>query len=108
MVDSPDYVHPVADSIKKNKVDLGILICGSAQGVAITANKYQNIRAAFCWETKIASLAQKHNDANVLCLPARFISHNTANTISLIFLQTEFEGGRHKKRIEKITSYLSE
>ena len=84
-------------------MDCGILICGSAQGVSITANKYKDIRAAVCWETEIASLARKHNDANVLCIPARFISDEIANTIVLVFLQTEFEGGRHKKRIEKTT-----
>ena len=103
-VDYPDYVHPVASALENDEVDFGILICGSAQVVAITANKHQNIRAAVCWETEIASLARKHNDANVLCLPARFLSEKTANTIALIFLQTEFEGGRHLKRVEKISS----
>lgn len=103
-VDYPDYVHPVVKSIQKKKVEVGILICGSAQGVSITANKCQDIRAAVCWETEIASLARKHNDANILCLPARFISEKTANSIVLIFLQTEFEGGRHQKRIQKIAS----
>lgn len=106
-VDYPDYVHPVVNSIHKKEVNLGILICGSAQGVAITANKYKNIRAAVCWESEIASLARKHNNANVLCLPARFLSENMANTIALIFLQTEFEGGRHQKRLDKIGSCCS-
>jgi len=104
-VDYPDYVHPVASVVKNNKHSFGILICGSAQGVAITANKHQDIRAAVCWESEIASLARKHNDANILCLPARFLSEETANAITLIFLQTEFEGGRHQTRIEKISSY---
>jgi ribose 5-phosphate isomerase B len=102
-VDYPDYVHPVSNCVQNNEVKSAILICGSAQGVAITANKYPNIRAAVCWETEIASLARKHNDANILCLPARFISEETANEIVLVFLQTEFENGRHKKRIEKMT-----
>lgn len=103
-VDYPDYVHPVAQAIENEKANFGILICGSAQGVAITANKHKNIRAAVCWETEIASLARKHNDANVLCLPARFLSEKNANQIALVFLQTKFEGGRHQKRVEKITS----
>jgi ribose 5-phosphate isomerase B len=102
-VDYPDYVHPVARSLENEDAEFGILICGSAQGVSITANKYKNIRAAVCWKAEIASLVRKHNDANVLCLPARFLSEKNANTIALIFLQTEFEGGRHKKRIEKMT-----
>lgn len=106
-VDYPDYVHPVAGMLENNEVDFGILICGSAQGVAITANKHKDIRAAVCWENEIALLARKHNDANVLCLPARFLSAKTANTIALFFLQTEFEGGRHLKRVQKITSCWS-
>jgi ribose 5-phosphate isomerase B len=106
-VDYPDYVHPVTNCVQNNEVESAILICGSAQGVAIAANKYPNIRAAVCWETEIASLARKHNNANVLCLPARFISKKKANSIVLIFLQTEFEGGRHQKRIEKIASCCS-
>lgn len=103
-VDYPDYVYPVANMLKNEETDFGILICGSAQGVAITANKHKDIRAAVCWETEIASLARKHNNANVLCLPARFLSEKTANTIALIFLQTEFEGGRHIRRVEKMNS----
>jgi ribose 5-phosphate isomerase B len=106
-VDYPDYVHPVAISLEKQEVDYGILICGSAQGVAITANKHKEIRAAVCWEAEIASLARKHNNANVLCLPARFLSDKIANKIALVFLQTEFEGGRHQKRVDKITSCWS-
>jgi len=102
-VDYPDCVHPVVEFVLKNESRFGILICGSAQGVSMTANKYQKIRAAVCWEPEIATLARKHNDANILCLPARYVSEKTANTIVLIFLQTKFEGGRHKKRIEKMT-----
>ncbi len=103
-VDYPDYVHPVVNSLTKGEVDFGILICGSAQGVSMTANKHKDVRAAVCWEPEIASLARKHNDANVLCLPARFLDEKVANQIALVFLQTEFEGGRHKTRIDKITS----
>jgi ribose 5-phosphate isomerase B len=102
-VDYPDYVHSVVKCVLNKEVESAILICGSAQGVAITANKYQKIRAAVCWEPEIASLARKHNDANILCLPARFISEGIANDIALLFLQTVFEGGRHQKRIEKMT-----
>lgn len=103
-VDYPDYVFPVINALENNEVDFGILLCGSAQGVAITANKFKNIRAAVCWETEIATLARKHNDANVLCLPARFVTEKKANTISLIFLHTAFEGGRHLRRLQKICS----
>ena len=94
----------MAKALENEEADFGILICGSAQGVAITANKHQQIRVAVCWKSEIASLARKHNDANVLCLPARFLSEKKANTIALIFLQTEFEGGRHLKRVQKISS----
>jgi len=103
-VDYPDYVQPVVRAIEKDEANFGILICGSAQGVAITANKHKSIRAAVCWETEIASLARKHNDANILCLPARFISEEEANSIVLMFLKTKFEGGRHQKRLVKINS----
>ena len=106
-VDYPDCVHPVVEVVLKNKVSFGILICGSAQGVSMTANKYRKIRAAVCWEPEIATLARKHNDANVLCLPARDISEKTACDIVFNFLQTTFEGGRHKRRIEKINSGFS-
>jgi len=101
-VDYPDYVHSVARSVAHYDYPFGILICGSGQGVSITANKYLNIRAAVCWETEIALLARKHNDANILCLPARFLSDKMAIQIALFFLQTEFESGRHLKRIEKM------
>lgn len=102
-VDYPDYVHPVTKAIRAKDVDLGILICGSAQGVAMTANKNKDIRAAVCWETEIALLARKHNNANVLCLPARYLSEIDANQIALVFLQSSFDGGRHLKRVEKIS-----
>jgi len=103
-VDYPDCVHPVVEFVLKNESRFGILICGSAQGVSMTANKYQKIRAAVCWEPEIATLARKHNDANILCLPARYVSVKTACNITLNFLYTAFEGGRHKRRVEKITT----
>jgi ribose 5-phosphate isomerase B len=100
--DYPDYAHAVAASVEKGETDKGVLICGSANGVCITANKHAGIRAALCWEKEIASLARAHNDANVVCLPARFISLESANEITDIFMSTPFEGGRHANRVNKI------
>ena len=102
-VDYPDFAHPVANAVEEKKVDLGILICGSANGVAITANKHQGIRAAICWEVELAKLARGHNNANILCLPARFIDVNLAKAITEAFLTTSFEGGRHGRRVDKIS-----
>lgn len=101
-VDYPDYVHPLVHSVQNKEVDYGILICGSGQGVAMTANKHQNIRAAVCWNPMIAELARKHNNSNVLCLPARFLAVTTAYDIANKFLRTAFEGGRHQTRVEKM------
>ncbi|NTW31161.1 MAG: ribose 5-phosphate isomerase B [Bacteroidetes bacterium] len=101
-VDYPDYAHLVAADINDNNEHTGILVCGSGNGVCITANKHQSIRAALCWTTEIASLARLHNDANILCLPARFIDSETAINIVNTFLNTNFEGGRHERRIKKI------
>ena len=101
-VDYPDFVHPLAESIEKGETGLGILICGSANGVAITANKHQKIRAAIAWQLELASLARQHNDANVLCLPARFISDEDAKKFAITFISTDFEGGRHQNRVDKI------
>ena len=101
-VDYPDFAHQVALKVASNEVDTGIVICGSGNGVCITANKHANIRAALCWTAEIASLARQHNDANVLCIPARFVSHETAATMVEMFMNTDFEGGRHAKRVEKI------
>jgi ribose 5-phosphate isomerase B len=101
--DYPDFAHPVADAVEKKEYDLGILICGSANGVAITANKHQGIRAAICWTEELAVLARKHNDANILCLPARFIDFSEAAKIADAFLHTDFEGGRHSLRVNKIS-----
>jgi ribose 5-phosphate isomerase B len=100
--DYPDYAHAAAREIEEGKMEFGILICGSANGVAITANKHQQIRAALCWQNEIASLARQHNDANILCLPARFVTIDEAEEMVHTFLTTDFEGGRHQKRVEKI------
>lgn len=101
-VDYPDYVHPLASAIENGEFDAGIVICGSGNGVAITANKHQGIRAALCWNEDLAALARQHNDANVLALPARFISYELSEKLAKIFLSTEFEGGRHENRVNKI------
>jgi ribose 5-phosphate isomerase B len=100
--DYPDFAHPVALAVEKKEYDLGILICGSGNGVAITANKHQGIRAAICWNEELASLARQHNDANVLCLPARYISSDLSMKIIDKFLNSSFEGGRHDRRVKKI------
>jgi ribose 5-phosphate isomerase B len=101
-MDYPDVAHPLATQVESSEADFGILICGSANGVAMAANKHQGIRAAICWNSEIASLARLHNNANVLCLPARFISVEEAFQITETFLNTEFEGGRHQRRVDKI------
>ena len=102
-VDYPDYAHPVASSVENQENQLGILICGSANGVAITANKHQGIRAAIAWQNEIAALARQHNNANVLCIPARFIDLELAKKITKTFITTDFEGGRHANRVNKIS-----
>lgn len=101
-VDYPDHAHPLAESVLKKECDLGILICGSANGVAISANKHQGIRAAIAWLPTLAALARSHNDANIVCVPARFVSIELAKEIVDQFLQTPFEGGRHLQRVNKI------
>ncbi|MFD2162177.1 ribose 5-phosphate isomerase B [Paradesertivirga mongoliensis] len=101
--DYPDFAHPVASAVESGEFTFGILVCGSANGVAITANKHQGIRAAICWTEELAELARKHNNANVLCIPARFISTDLAKAITTKFLNTEFEGGRHANRVDKIS-----
>jgi|SRR6185295_3393655 len=100
--DYPDFAHPVANAVEKKESDLGILICGSGNGVAITANKHQGIRAAICWNEDLAATARQHNDANVLCLPARHIASELALKITDRFLHSSFEGGRHARRVGKI------
>ena len=102
-VDYPDLAHPVALSVEKGETQFGILICGSGNGVAITANKHQGIRAALCWTEDLGLLARQHNDANILCLPARFIDIDLAKKIVNNFLSMEFEGGRHQNRVDKIS-----
>lgn len=101
-VDYPDFVHPVATAVSNEKVDFGILLCGSANGVAITANKYKKIRAGICWNVDIVKLIRQHNNANILCIPSRFVSVEAALLMVDVFIQTEFEGGRHQNRINKI------
>lgn len=102
-VDYPDFGHAVANEVESGLADLGIVICGSGNGINMTVNKHEKIRGALCWEVEIASLARQHNNANILALPARFISKEKALQIVSAFLTTDFEGGRHQKRIEKIT-----
>ena len=102
-VDYPDFAHPLASAVENGEFTYGILLCGSANGVAITANKHQHIRAGLCWENEVASLVRKHNDANVLCIPARFVSEEQAKEIITTFLSTAFEGGRHQNRVDKIS-----
>lgn len=101
-VDYPDFIHPVADDVSAARVDAGIILCGSGNGAAMTANKHQKVRAALCWNTEMVQLAREHNDANILSLPARFISMHQALDMVKAFLATSFEGGRHERRVEKI------
>lgn len=101
-VDYPDFVHPVSKSVLEGTAKFGIVMCGSGNGVAITANKHQGIRAALCWTREIAELARQHNDANVISIPVRFVSEETALDMLQAFLDTEFEGGRHQNRVSKI------
>ena len=102
-VDYPDYAHPVSEAVEKGDVAFGILLCGSANGVAITANKHQNIRAGLCWISDVAKLVRLHNNANIICIPARFVSVPQARELVEIFINTEFEGGRHATRVNKIS-----
>lgn len=105
-VDYPDYVHPLAKSLENKENDLGILFCGSGNGVAITANKYPNIRAALCWNNEVTALARSHNNANILCIPTRFININKIITMIQTFLSTPFDEGRHSERVKKITGNI--
>lgn len=100
--DYPDYAHPVAQMVEEGKAAAGILICGSGNGVCMTANKHQGIRAALCWNEELAMLARQHNNANVLCMPERFVEYHVAQGMAALFLSTPFEGGRHERRVEKI------
>ena len=100
--DYADFAHPVAEAVESKTCDFGVLVCGSANGVAITANKHQGIRAAICWSVNVSKLARLHNNANILCIPARFVSLDLAFEMIDKFIATEFEGGRHANRVEKI------
>lgn len=105
-VDYPDMIHPLAKEVNEGKFDYGIIICGSGNGVSMVANKYKNVRAALCWQVELAKLARQHNDANIVAIPARFISQATAELIVEAFLSTDFEGGRHLARVSKISAGL--
>lgn len=101
--DYADFAHPVAEAVESGEYTFGILICGSGNGIAITANKHQQIRAALCWENELASLSRLHNNANVICIPARFVTEELAKEMVTTFMATEFEGGRHATRVNKIS-----
>ncbi len=101
-VDYPDFIHPVAEDVEKEKVNFGIIICGSGNGASMTANKHQKVRSALCWNNEITELARQHNDANILGIPARFVSIHQALEMVKTFINTEFEGGRHQNRVNKI------
>lgn len=105
-VDYPDIIHPLAKDINEGKAKTGVILCGSGNGVAITANKYLNVRAAICWNEEIVRFARLHNDANIIALPARFISQGDALKFVRLFFTTGFEGGRHQRRVEKISTVL--
>ena len=102
-VDYPDFAHPLSEAVEKGEYSFGILLCGTANGVAITANKHQGIRAALCWNVPIAEMARLHNNANVICIPARYVSLDMAQQMVQKFMTTEFEGGRHAGRVSKIS-----
>lgn len=101
-VDYPDFAHAVAEAVASQQADRGVLLCGTGNGVAMSANKHQGIRCALCWSEEIAMLTRQHNDANIIALPARFVPEILAQAMVRIFLTTEFEGGRHARRVDKI------
>lgn len=101
-VDYPDYAHPVSQAVENQEAAFGILICGSANGVCMTANKHAGIRAALCWQTDVAKITRQHNNANIICIPARFVAFEYARQMVEVFMETQFEGGRHQLRIDKI------
>lgn len=101
--DYPDFAHPVANAVENGEAAFGVLLCGSANGVCMTANKHQGIRAALCWETDVAKLTRQHNNANIICIPARFVAYEYARQMLEIFIETRFEGGRHQLRVDKIS-----
>jgi ribose 5-phosphate isomerase B len=102
-VDYPDYAHPVAEMVEKGEAAFGILMCGSSNGVCMTANKHQGIRAGLSWQTDVAKLIRQHNDANIICMPARFVAFEQVKQMVEIFIETPFEGGRHQNRVNKIS-----
>ena len=104
-VDYPDFIHPVTKYIEEKKARLGIILCGSGNGAAMTANKHKSIRAALCWNIELAEMARLHNDANILSIPARYISLETAKEIVNTYLNTDFEGGRHQRRLDKMIDF---
>jgi ribose 5-phosphate isomerase B len=106
-VDYPDFAHPVAEAVESGEAAFGILLCGSANGVAITANKHQNIRAGICWGDEIASLVRQHNNANIICIPSRFVREGDAEKMVSTFITTPFEGGRHADRVNKIACSMA-
>lgn len=101
-VDYPDFVHPTAEAVAQGRADLGIVVCGSGNGVAITANKHTDIRCALCWQVDLARLARQHNNANMIAIPARFVAVQLAQQMVDTFIHTDFEGGRHQRRVDKI------
>ena len=101
-VDYPDFAHPVASMVERGEAAFGVLVCGSGNGVCMTANKHTGVRAALCWNVELAQLARQHNNANVLCIPARFVSYELAQQMLEAFVNTPFEGGRHERRVEKM------
>lgn len=103
-VDYPDFAHPVANAVANGEAAFGVLLCGSGIGVCITANKHQKVRAALCWGEEIAELSRKHNDANIICIPARFVRDGLAEKMLDIFMNTNFEGGRHANRVAKVAN----
>lgn len=106
-VDYPDMIHPLATAIENGEYPLGIILCGSGNGAQMTANHHHGVRAALCWNVELAELARRHNDANILALPGRFIDNETAWDMVQVFLNTPFDGGRHTQRVEKIESLLA-
>ena len=105
-VDYPDFIHPVANRVGSREADMGIILCGSGNGAAITANKHKEIRAAIAWNEELSSLARQHNNANILAIPARFVNKELAVSMVDVFLQTAFEGGRHQRRVDKMISCM--
>jgi len=101
-VDYPDFIHPVSKEVKEKKAEIGVIVCGSGNGAAMTANKHKGVRAAICWSEEIAALAKHHNNANIISIPSRFLNEKEIIKIIDVFIEAEFEGGRHERRVQKI------